>query len=102
MTVSLRQIEEAAGEHYGIDWRILHRRDRVRRTRPEIAHKRFVVWWLARELTRLSYQQIAYLMGGFDHTAVLWGVKQVQRAPDKFTADIEAVRHAVKRRELVR
>ncbi len=47
-----------------------------RRT-ADIAEARNTVFWLARELTELSYQAIGDLVGGRDHSSVLAGWKRV-------------------------
>lgn len=43
----------------------------------DIAEARNTVFWLARELTELSYQTIGDLVGGRDHSSVLAGWKRV-------------------------
>lgn len=43
------------------------------------AHPRFVVSWLARQLTTQSFPMIARRLGLCDHTSVIYGVRKVQR-----------------------
>jgi chromosomal replication initiator protein len=69
------QIEEAAAEMFGVTVSDLHS---ARKSRP-ISLARQVSMVLARELTDLSFADIARLMGGKNHTTVLAACKKWHR-----------------------
>ena len=45
---------------------------------------RHEICWLARELTKLSFPRIGEIMGGFDHTAIMYGFAKIDQ---KYKAD---------------
>lgn len=54
-----------------------------RRRTQSIAHPRQVAMWLARQLTRLSLEEIGGRFGGRDHSTVLYAVRKVESQHEK-------------------
>jgi hypothetical protein len=76
MTISCRLIAEGVCHAYGIKLADLYsrRRDRVN-LRP-----RHMGWTLAKHLTSRPVSQIGRMMGGYDHTSVLYGIRKIEAA----------------------
>ena len=45
---------------------------------------RFIYYWIAKKYTKLSYPQIARVLGGRDHATVVNGVRRVDRSRAEF------------------
>lgn len=74
---SIIDIETAVANYYGITRDELFRRPRHGRKDSNVnAHRRFVLIHLARELTNLSYPQIAHHLNFKDHTSVMHGARR--------------------------
>lgn len=76
MTISCRLIAEGVCRAYGIKLNDLysHRRERAT-VRP-----RHMGWTLAKHLTSRPVAQIGRIMGGYDHTSVLYGIAKIETA----------------------
>ncbi len=72
--VSPEQILQAVARHYKLDVEDLLSQNRQRR----LAYPRQVAMYLLREETDLSLPQIGALLGGRDHTTVLYGYERVR------------------------
>jgi len=47
-----------------------------------VSRPRSVSWWLMRQMVKtLSYPAMGKILGGFDHTTVIYAVKMVERRP---------------------
>lgn len=55
-----------------------------------IAHARQEAMWTMRRDTALSSPQIAQLLGGRNHTTVLWGINQHQRRLDAIASGVSS------------
>jgi chromosomal replication initiator protein len=71
--ITPEQIRNAVADHFGTDVETLVSRKRDRRT----ASARNIAMFLTRELTPLSYPQIAALYGGRDHSTVISSIERV-------------------------
>lgn len=69
--ISCRLILETVSVYYRIPVRDLDSQHRP----VDFVHARHMAWFLARELTDLSYPAIGLQMGGRDHTSILHGVR---------------------------
>ncbi|NLX15111.1 MAG: chromosomal replication initiator protein DnaA [Phycisphaerales bacterium] len=80
-SVTIQDIFQAATEHYGVRPTDLQSKRRNR----SIAFPRQVCMYLARELTRLSLEEIGGYFGGRDHTTVLHAIRTIkdQRQQDE-------------------
>ena len=73
-----------------------------RRRQKSISAARRETWWLARELTPMSYPEIGKYTGGFDHTSVLYGIDVMQQrlaADDHYAAELERVKQELRDNE---
>lgn len=86
--VKISAIIEAACRATGYSKTVLLAKRRDKRT-VKIRH---AVMWVARAHTRRSLMDIAYHMGGFDHSTVLHGAEKVEANKAQFAALIEAIR----------
>ena len=87
-------VVEAVAAHYGVSLRDLRGRGRTK----EIVLPRQVAMYLLREETDASLLEIGQELGGRDHTTVLHGIKQVERALGNDTAlrsQIMTIREAI-------
>lgn len=75
MRPKLAQILHAVELAYDLPPRTLYQRTRLR----QVCRKRWVAWWIAREITRMSYPEIAIHHGQMHHTSVIHGVRWVDR-----------------------
>ena len=79
-------VRETVARHFSIDVETLESRKRDRRT----SNARSIAMFLTREMTDLSYPQIAALYGGRDHTTVISSIDRVNSLlatdPDLTTA----------------
>ncbi len=66
-------IRERTAGHYGLDVEVLQSRKRDRRS----STARSVSMFLTREITALSYSQIAQLYGGRDHSTVISAIERI-------------------------
>lgn len=73
---SVERIVAQVGGHFHVDPRELVMRRRLR----AILVPRQICMYLARQLTKLSLQQIGACFGGHDHTTVLHACRKVERA----------------------
>jgi chromosomal replication initiator protein len=72
--ITIRSIQEAVAEHYGIS-----RLDLISNRRSRhIAQPRQLAMYLCRELTPHSYPSIGKHFGKRDHTTIMHGVKVVE------------------------
>ncbi len=80
-SVTIQDIFQAATEHYGVRPTDLQSKRRNR----SVAFPRQVCMYLARELTRLSLEEIGGYFGGRDHTTVLHAIRTIidQRKQDE-------------------
>jgi chromosomal replication initiator protein len=69
-------VVSAVGRHYGVEVRAIAGRGRTK----EIVLPRQVAMYLLREETDASLLEIGHVLGGRDHTTVLHGIRQVERA----------------------
>lgn len=69
----VQSIVTAVATDSGITADRLGSRSRVR----AVAYARHVVWWLCRELTSLSLNDIGSVIGSYDHSSVLHGINTV-------------------------
>ena len=69
------EVQAVVAAAHGMDVRDL----KVRCRKHRFAHPRFEVMFLARELTSNSLPGIGRLMGGFDHTSVLYGIRKIAK-----------------------
>ena len=85
---------DAVIRHFGVDFQALSGRSRTK----EIVVPRQVAMYLLREETGASLQEIGVELGGRDHTTVLHGIRQVERALGAdagFRAQVLAIREAI-------
>ena len=75
ITAKVSDVQAVVAAAHGMDARDLKNRCRKR----QLSHPRFEVMFLARELTSNSLPGIGRLMGGFDHTSVLYGVRKIAK-----------------------
>ena len=73
--LTLALIQERVCAHYNLSVRSLV--DETRRR--DIARPRQVGMYLARQLTRCSYPQIAHKFGKTDHTTAIWAVRRIEQ-----------------------
>jgi hypothetical protein len=74
-TSSLQEVLDAVGSHFLVSkMDILSQRRDARVVRP-----RQIVYFLAKELTPMSYPEIGRRIGGRDHTTVLHGVRKIEK-----------------------
>lgn len=52
---------------------------------------RQIAYWFMHHFTALSYPQIGQMIGGRDHSTIMYGVKKIDANPDYFRARMEAV-----------
>ena len=76
---SVRRIQEATAEEFGISPEALLARDRT----PTVAFARQVAMYLARELTDQGLPALGREFGGRNHTTVLHAWKRVSELVDK-------------------
>lgn len=92
--ISCGLILDVVGVAYGFRVRDLCSRQR---SRPLVAARR-MAWTLARHLTGRSHKQVGRVMGGFDHTALLDGVRATEARIDQaaeIAADYAVIRAAI-------
>ena len=85
---------DAVASHYGVSLRDLRGRARTK----EVVLPRQVAMYLLREETESSLVDIGHHLGGRDHTTVMHGVKQIERALETDTAlrgQVMAIREAL-------
>jgi hypothetical protein len=74
-TSSLQEVLDAVGSHFLVSkMDILSQRRDARVVRP-----RQIVYFLAKELTPMSYPEIGRRIGGRDHTTVLHGFRKIEK-----------------------
>lgn len=74
--VTPQEIVDVVAEHYGVKPKVLQGRSRVR----AISEPRQTAMFLVRELTHMSYKEIARLLGRREHSTVLFACRKVARA----------------------
>ncbi|MBA3415446.1 MAG: chromosomal replication initiator protein DnaA [Chloroflexia bacterium] len=74
--LSATGVVSAVGRHFGVDVGAIAGRGRTK----EIVLPRQVAMYLLREETDASLLQIGHTLGGRDHTTVLHGIRQIERA----------------------
>jgi chromosomal replication initiation ATPase DnaA len=75
-TVSVPHIIELVCAHYSIDQDELYTRRRRRGTLT-VSRARAVAWWLMKQTTKMSFQDLGNALGGFDHSSVIVSIKRV-------------------------
>jgi chromosomal replication initiation ATPase DnaA len=88
---SLAEVLHAVGSHFLVSkMDLLSQRRDARVMRP-----RQIVYYLAKELTPLSYPEIGRRIGGRDHTTVLHGVRKIEnleKADSKLRETLKSLR----------
>jgi chromosomal replication initiator protein len=85
------QIIAAVGDHFGVDLRVLQGRGRSR----NIVVPRQVAMYLLREETECSLVDIGRLLGGRDHTTVMYGCEKIAEeinADNRLRNEVLAIR----------
>lgn len=72
------KIARAVAKLHGLTWREFT----SRRRNKAIVRARHHAMWEMHVNTSLSLPHIAKILGGFDHTSVLWGIRQHQKRMD--------------------
>ncbi len=72
-SLTIDQILQAVSKHYDVDVAVLKGRNRSR----SVAHARQVAMYLLREELHCSLPQIGEILGGRDHTTVIYGCDKV-------------------------
>ena len=91
-TLSATGVGSAVGRHYGVEVSAIAGRGRTK----EIVLPRQVAMYLLREETDASLLEIGQTLGGRDHTTVLHGIRQIERA---LTTDVGLRSHIMAIRE---
>ncbi|MBC7261269.1 MAG: chromosomal replication initiator protein DnaA [Chloroflexi bacterium] len=90
-SITVEQVLEAVCEHYGLDLHLLKSRQRSH----AIALPRQVAMYLLKEELGCSFPQIGEILGGRDHTTVLYGCEKIQLSieeDDQLRRDVVAIR----------
>ncbi len=90
-SVTIEQIIEVVCEHYGLEVPVLKSRQR----RHEVALARQVAMYLLREELHHSLPQIGEILGGRDHTTVLYGCNKIAAGieeNDQLRRDVLAIK----------
>ena len=77
-TISIEEVLTTVASFYGVTRAELLGRSRSR----EMVHPRQIVMYLAREELQISLPQIGEVLGGRDHTTVIYGVEKIMAAID--------------------
>jgi chromosomal replication initiator protein len=96
--ISSDQIIHAVAQHYGIERERLLARDRSR----QVALPRQVAMYLLREETESSLPEIGDILGGRDHTTVMYGCDKINdliETDDGLRRQVKAIREALYRRQ---
>lgn len=94
--VTPREVVEAVASRYGVEPEVLSSRSRSR----DVSVPRQVAMYLVRELTHMSYQEIASLFGRREHSTALFSCRKVSRALTEDRAlrqRIEGIRRSLHR-----
>lgn len=89
--ITAEQIIQAVSEHYGIDVRVMQGRSRSR----NIVVPRQVAMYLLREETESSLVDIGQMLGGRDHTTVMYGCEKISEeinADNRLRSEVLAIR----------
>jgi chromosomal replication initiator protein len=78
-SISIEEVMTTVGAFYGVTRDELLGRSRSK----EMVHPRQVVMYLAREELQITLPQIGEILGGRDHTTVMYGVDKITDAIDK-------------------
>jgi chromosomal replication initiator protein len=78
-SISIEEVMTTVGAFYGVSRDELLGRSRSK----EMVHPRQVVMYLAREELQITLPQIGEVLGGRDHTTVMYGVEKITDAIDK-------------------
>lgn len=90
-SITVEQVLEAVCEHYGLGLHLIRSRQRSH----AIALSRQVAMYLLKEELGCSLLQIGEILGGRDHTTVLYGCEKIRAAieeDDQLRRDIVAIR----------
>lgn len=90
-SLTVEQVLEAVCEYYGLDMQILKSRQR----NHAIAFPRQVAMYLLKEELGCSLPQIGEILGGRDHTTILYGCEKIQSSieeDDQLRRDVVAIR----------
>ena len=96
--LSSEQILQAVAQHYGVEQERLLARDRSR----EIALPRQVAMFLLREETESSLPEIGEILGGRDHTTIMYGCDKINdliETDDGLRRQVKAIRESLFRRQ---
>jgi chromosomal replication initiator protein len=99
-SISIEEVLTTVASFYGVTRAELLGRSRSR----EMVHPRQVVMYLAREELQITLPQIGEILGGRDHTTVMYGVEKITDAidtDDTLRREILAIRERLYNRNSV-
>jgi len=77
--VNFTYLKKKVARHFGVNLADLHSKSRKR----QISYARMVCAYLGRKLMGYSYPTLALLLGGKDHTSVIYACKRVPELAEK-------------------